>query len=123
MLLEFADRGARGDMKDTQVAEELLKNMKQTNEMLTLNQIYMRSAFEYLRTSALSITQSYFRKLNTYYNMLFGLFVSFLTVFQIVVSLFLVKALSHQIVKMYHVVLLIPFSGRTQNDLNELMLI
>jgi hypothetical protein len=123
VLLEFADRGARGDTKDTQVAEELLKNMKQTNHMLTLNQIYMRRAFEYLRTSALSITQSYFRKLNTYYNMLFGLFVSFLTIFQIVVSLFLVKALSHQIVKMYHVVLLIPFSGRTQNDLNELMLI
>jgi hypothetical protein len=55
--------------------------------------------------------------------MLFGLFVSLLTVFQIIVSLIFVKALSLQIVKMYHVVLLIPFSGRTQNDLNELMLI
>ena len=122
-MLEFADRGAIGDLKETCVAEELLKKKEETNQMLTLNQIYMRSAFEYLRTSALSITQTYFKKLNTYYNMLFGLFVSFLTVFQIVVSLFLVKALSHQIVKMYHVVLLIPFSGRTQNDLNELMLI
>lgn len=123
MLLEFADRGARGDIKETYVAKELLLVMEETNQMLTLNQIYMRSAFEYLRTSALSITQSYFRKLNTYYDILFGLFVSLLTVFQVVVSLFLVKALSHQIVKMYHVVLLVPFSGRTQNDLNELMLI
>ena len=123
MLLEFADRGARGDIKETFVAKDLLLAMEETNQMLTLNQIYMRSAFEYLRTSALSITQSYFRKLNTYYDILFGLFVSLLTVFQVVVSLFLVKALSHQIVKMYHVVLLVPFSGRTQNDLNELMLI
>jgi hypothetical protein len=55
--------------------------------------------------------------------MLFGLFVSMLTIFQIVVGFILVKKLSKQIVKIYHVVLLVPFSGRTQNDLNTLMMI
>lgn len=58
-----------------------------------------------------------------YYNMLFGLFVSMLSVFQLAVGFILVKKLSKQIIKIYHVVLLVPFSGRTQNDLNNLMMI
>lgn len=55
--------------------------------------------------------------------MLFGLFVSMLSVFQLAVGFILVKKLSKQIIKIYHVVLLVPFSGRTQNDLNNLMMI
>jgi hypothetical protein len=55
--------------------------------------------------------------------MLFGVFVALLTIGQTIVTLILVKKLSKEIVKMYHVVLMIPFSGRTQNDLNRLMMI
>jgi hypothetical protein len=54
----------------------------------------MRSAFEYLRNEALSIIQNYFIKLNNYYNLLFGLFVTFLSIFQIIVSAILVKKLT-----------------------------
>lgn len=123
LMLLFEDRNARTNKStDIDVIKRLLM-MNETNELITLNQIYMRSAFEYLRNEALSIIQNYFKKLNNYYNLLFGLFVTFLSIFQIIVSAILVKKLTQQIVKIYHVVLLIPFSGRTQNDLNELMII
>lgn len=69
------------------------------------------------------IIDGYFDKLNSYYNMIFGIFVSALSIFQLVVTVYMVKRLSLQIVMIYHVVLLIPFSGRTQNDLNTLMMI
>jgi hypothetical protein len=55
--------------------------------------------------------------------MLFGMFFGLLFMFQLFVSLYLIKRLSAEIVKMYHVVLMIPFSGRTQNDLNRLMML
>ena len=61
--------------------------------------------------------------MNSYYNMIFGIFVSILSVSLILIQLKLVSVLTKQIIKMYHVVLLIPFSGRTQNDLNKLMMI
>lgn len=55
--------------------------MNETNELITLNQIYLRTAFEYLRNEALAIIKNYFNKLNNYYNLIFGLFVSLLSVF------------------------------------------
>ena len=91
--------------------------------MITLNEVYLSSTFQQMKVDAMSIIQSFFLKLNFYYNMIFGIFVSLLTIFQILVTFVLVKQLSKQIVKMYHVVLLVPFSGRTQNDLNNLMMI
>ena len=45
--------------------------------------------------------------------MIFGIFVGLLTLGQTIVILVLVKKLSKEISKMYHVVLMIPFSGRT----------
>ncbi len=68
--------------------------MNETNELITLNQIYLRTAFEYLRNEALAIIKNYFNKLNNYYNLIFGLFVSLLSVFQIIVSAVLVKKLT-----------------------------
>ena len=123
MLLSFEDRNSRtNNITNVEVIKKLLM-MNETNELITLNQIYLRTAFEYLRDQALAIIKNYFSKLNNYYNLIFGLFVSLLSVFQIIVSAVLVKKLTLQIIKIYHVVLLIPFSGRTQNDLNELMII
>lgn len=76
-----------------------------------------------MRSESLKIILGFFDKMNSYYNMIFGIFVAILTIFQVTVYMYLVDKLSIQIIKMYHVVLLIPFSGRTQNDLNRLMML
>jgi hypothetical protein len=92
-MILFEDRKAFiNTRQDIYIVKELLQR-EETNELISFNQIYLRTAFEYLRTKALSITHAYFTKLNGYYNMLFGLFVSFLTIFQIIVMVFFVKRL------------------------------
>lgn len=93
IMILFEDRKAFiNTRQEIDIVKELLQR-EETNDLISLNQIYLRTAFEYLRTKALSITQAYFTKLNGYYNMLFGLFVSFLTVFQIMVTVVFVKRL------------------------------
>eukprot|EP00347_Sterkiella_histriomuscorum_P015972 403354991 len=104
------------------IIKQLLKR-SQSNDLISLHEIYLKTTFEYLREESLKIIQGFFEKMNSYYNMLFGMFVGILSITQLLIQTQLVKKLSRQIIKMYHVVLLIPFSGRTQNDLNKLMMI
>lgn len=122
VLLTFEGQDS-ANASDLTLAKELLASKPETNEILTLTEIYIGTAFELIRQDALQVIQGYFDKMNRYYNMLFGLFVSLLSLFQLAVTFILVKKLSKQIIMIYHVVLLIPFSGRTQNDLNLLMMI
>lgn len=111
ILLIFEDRMVNGS-NGLNMTKTLLKR-KEVNELISLHEIYIQTAFERIRADALVIIQDYFAKLNRFYNMLFGLFVSLLSLFQILVTFYMVKKLSLQIVMIYHVVLLIPFSGRT----------
>ena len=83
------------------------------NVLLSVKEVYIDAAFEILREEVLTIHKDYFKKLGNYYNLLFALFVSILIIAEMLVSCILVNKLSTAIIKMYHVVLLIPFSGRT----------
>ena len=123
VLLIFEDRNANGTRTGLNVTKSLLLSRLETNELISLNEIYLQASFELIRSESLTIIQDYFTKMTNYYNMLFGIFVCLLSLFQVFVAAYLVKRLSKQIVMIYHVVLLVPFSGRTQNELNTLMMI
>ncbi len=80
MLLTFEDQSGVPPSNVT-LAKDLLLNQPETNEILTLLEIYIGTAFELMRRDSLQVIQGYFDKMNRYYNMLFGCFVSLLSLF------------------------------------------
>jgi hypothetical protein len=79
VLLIFGDRSLSA-LGSLNVTKMLLKRAE-VNEMISLNEIYIETAFERIRTEAMVIIEGYFDKLNLYYDMLFGIFVSCLSLF------------------------------------------
>jgi len=96
---------------------------KNANEYVSLKEIYVDVSVEIMRSRSLEVIESYFRGLVDIYNLIFAIFVVVLLIVEVLVLLYLVPSISTSIVKMYHVVLLVPFSSRTSEDLNKLMMI
>jgi hypothetical protein len=51
------------------------------NEIVSLKEIYLDSAFNILRNGAFNLIQNFFLNLTTYYNIMFGIFIALLCIF------------------------------------------
>jgi hypothetical protein len=51
------------------------------NEIVSLKEIYLDSAFTILRNGAFNLIQNFFLNLTTYYNIMFGIFIALLCIF------------------------------------------
>ena len=75
------------------MVEELLGN-DSSNGIVSLHEIYTKAAFKLMRKQCLAIIQEFFSRMSSYYNMIFGIFVALLTLFQFIVYVYMARKLS-----------------------------